>query len=69
MVSNTQGGPVRNARQQIVNTFGEVIPRLYSVGELGSAMGFLYLAAANLSECVIGGRIAGRETARLVPWD
>ncbi|HXQ53011.1 MAG TPA: FAD-dependent oxidoreductase [Stellaceae bacterium] len=69
MVSNTQGGPVHNARQQIVNTFGETIPRLYSAGELGSAMGFLYLAAANLSECVIGGRIAGREAAALAPWD
>ena len=36
MVINTQGGPVRNARQQVMNNFGEPIPRLFAAGELGS---------------------------------
>ena len=69
MVSNTQGGPVHNGRRQIINVFGEPIPRLYSAGELGSAFGFLYLSGGNLSECVVGGRIAGQGVAALEPWD
>ncbi|HKD30004.1 MAG TPA: FAD-dependent oxidoreductase [Xanthobacteraceae bacterium] len=69
MVSNTQGGPVHNARRQIMDVFGAPIPRLYSAGELGSAFGFLYLSGGNLSECVIGGRTAGRGAAALEPWD
>jgi len=69
VVSNTQGGPVRNSKQQVLNTFGEPIPRLYEAGELGSIWGYLYLVGANLSECFITGRIAGREAAALAPWD
>lgn len=69
MVSNTQGGPVHDARRQIIDVYGRAIPRLYSAGELGSAFGFLYLSGGNLSECVIGGRTAGREAAALEPWN
>src|SRR5260370_4040466 len=68
MVSNTQGGPVHNARRQIMDVFGEAIPRLYSAGELGSAFRFLYLPGGNLSECVVGVRITGRAVAALEPW-
>lgn len=67
VVSNTQGGPVRNTKHQILNPFGEPIPRLYGAGELGSMWGYLYLAAGNLSECFISGRIAGTEAANLQP--
>ncbi len=63
VVSNTQGGPMHDPRQQVLNVFGEPIPRLYVAGELGSVFGHLYLSAGNLSECFIGGRIAGREAA------
>jgi succinate dehydrogenase/fumarate reductase flavoprotein subunit len=69
LVSNTQGGPVHNARQQILNTFGEPIPRLYAAGELGSAFGYLYLSGGNLTECMTTGRIAGAEVAALTTWD
>jgi succinate dehydrogenase/fumarate reductase flavoprotein subunit len=69
LVSNTQGGPVHNARRQIMDVFSQPIRRLYSAGEIGSAFGFLYLSGGNLSECVVGGRIAGREAAALEPWD
>ncbi len=69
VVSNTQGGPVHNARQQIMNVFGEPIRRLYAAGELGSAFGYLYLSGANLSECLLTGKVAGREAATLNPWD
>ncbi len=67
LVSNTQGGPVHDARQRILNPYGEPIPRLYAAGELGSAFGHLYLSGSNLAECFIGGRIAGQEAAGCRP--
>lgn len=63
IISNTQGGPVHNARQQIMDAFGQPIPHLYAAGELGSFWSHLYLLAGNLSECLISGRIAGRNAA------
>ncbi|HUZ72797.1 MAG TPA: FAD-dependent oxidoreductase [Stellaceae bacterium] len=69
VVSNTQGGPVHNARQQILDPSGRAISRLYAAGELGSSFGYLYLSGANIAECFITGWIAGREAASLPPWD
>ena len=66
VVSNTQGGPVHDASQRILNPFGTPIPGLYGAGECGSIWGFLYMAGGNLSECFIGGEIAGREAAARV---
>jgi succinate dehydrogenase/fumarate reductase flavoprotein subunit len=60
---NTQGGPRRNERAQIVDVFGDAIPRLYSAGELGSIWGPLYPGAGNVCEAVVFGRIAGRNAA------
>src|SRR5262249_47543422 len=39
-------------------------PGLYAVGELGSFFGHIYLLGGNLSEGIVGGRIAGRRAAR-----
>ena len=36
-LSNTQGGPVHDAEQRIIDVYGKPIPRLYSAGELGSS--------------------------------
>ena len=69
VVSNTQGGPVHNGRQQIVDVNDKPIARLYAAGELGSSFGHLYLAGGNISECFVTGRIAGREVAAEQPWD
>ncbi|MBI4320217.1 MAG: FAD-dependent oxidoreductase [Chloroflexi bacterium] len=63
IITNTQGGPVHNAKQQVVDSFGQVIPRLYSVGELGSFFGHLYELESNLGECFTSGRIAGQNAA------
>lgn len=63
LVNNTQGGPVHDAGQRVLNSFGEPVPRLYAAGELGSAFGYLYISGGNIAECLIGGRIAGREAA------
>jgi succinate dehydrogenase/fumarate reductase flavoprotein subunit len=68
IVTNTQGGPTRNERAQVLDPFDVPIPRLYSAGELGSLFGHLYMSGGNLTECIVGGRIAGREAAGLPPW-
>ena len=67
IITNTQGGPVHNARQQIVDPYGEPIPRLYSAGEMGSLFGHLYLLSGNNAECFIGGKIAGTNAAAESP--
>ncbi len=59
IVSNTQGGPVHDERQRVLDAFGRPIPRLFVAGELGSVFGHLYMSGGNLAECFIGGRIAG----------
>ena len=57
---NTQGGPRRNAKSQVLDPYGEPIPRLYAVGEFGSVYGFLYPGGCNLPECIVSGILAGR---------
>ena len=64
-LSNTQGGPVHDAEQRIIDVYGHPILRLYSAGELGSSFGHLYLSGGNIAECFITGRIAGRNAAAL----
>jgi succinate dehydrogenase/fumarate reductase flavoprotein subunit len=65
---NTQGGPRRNARAQVVRPDGSPIPRLYSAGELGSIYSYLYQGTGNIGECLGFGRIAGRNAAAEQPW-
>jgi predicted oxidoreductase len=65
---NTQGGPRRNAKAQIVCPNGSPIPRLYSAGELGSIYSYLYQGTGNIGECLAFGRIAGRHAAAERPW-
>jgi len=66
-VSNTQGGPVHDEKQRIIDAFGEPILRLYAAGELGSSFGHLYLSGGNIAECFVTGRIAGRNAAEAEP--
>jgi FAD binding domain len=64
VVSNTQGGPVHDELQRVLDVRGAPIPGLYAVGELGSFFGHIYLLGGNITEAIVGGRIAGREAAR-----
>lgn len=67
---NTQGGPRKNAKSQVVDPSGNPIPHLYAVGELGSVYGFLYpTGGGNLSEMIAFGRVAGENVATEKPWD
>ncbi|MBN2576127.1 MAG: FAD-binding protein [Deltaproteobacteria bacterium] len=65
---NTQGGPRRNERCQVITPTGEPIPRLYSAGELGSFWGWMYNGGGNAAEAVVTGRMAGSNSAAEAPW-
>jgi succinate dehydrogenase/fumarate reductase flavoprotein subunit len=60
---NTQGGPKRNEKCQVLDGREKVIPRLYSAGELGSYFGFLYQGGSNYPEAWASGNTAGRLAA------
>ncbi|OGA04052.1 MAG: hypothetical protein A3H35_20260 [Betaproteobacteria bacterium RIFCSPLOWO2_02_FULL_62_17] len=64
VVSNTQGGPVHDEHQQVLDVRGRLIPGLFAVGELGSFFGHIYLLGGNISEGIVGGRIAARRAAK-----
>lgn len=56
----TTGGGKRNSRSQVIATNGNPIPRLYEAGELGSTLANIYQNGSFLTECMVFGRIAGR---------
>ena len=66
---NTQGGPKRNGKAQVIRPDGSPLPRLYSAGELGSIYSFLYQGTGNIGECLAFGRISGRNASAEKPWD
>ncbi|MDM7997269.1 MAG: FAD-dependent oxidoreductase [Acidobacteriota bacterium] len=57
---NTQGGPRRNAKCQVVDPYHQPIPGLCSAGELGSFWGWMYNGGGNNSEALCTGRMAVR---------
>ena len=65
---NTQGGPKRSARGQVLRVDNTPLPRLYSAGELGSVWGMLYQGGGNIAECIAFGRIAGANAAAEKVW-
>jgi len=65
------GGVKINAKGQVIDVFGEVIPRLYAAGRTtGGAIGFYYLCSGSaISEAFNIGRIAGQNVAAEEPWE
>ena len=57
---NTDGGPRRSARGEILDLDGMPIPGLYSAGEFGSIWSHMYNGGGNLGECLAFGRISVR---------
>ncbi len=60
---NTQGGPARNERTEILDTNGDPIPHLYGCGELGDIWSCFYQAGCNFGGGIAWGRITGVEAA------
>ncbi|MDR3053091.1 MAG: FAD-binding protein [Coriobacteriales bacterium] len=54
---NTDGGPKRNAKGQVLDLDDTPIPNLYSSGEFGSIWCNMYQGGGNLGECVAFSRI------------
>lgn len=65
---NTQGGPKRNVKSEVLDSMERPIPRLYAAGELGSIWGMIYQGATNNAESMVFGLIAGRNAATQKPW-
>jgi succinate dehydrogenase/fumarate reductase flavoprotein subunit len=64
---NTQGGPRRNSKCEVMDPFNQPIPRLYTAGELGSFWGWMYNGGGNNAECLCTGQIAARNAVALKP--
>lgn len=64
---NTQGGPRRNSRAEILDPSGQPIPHLYGAGELGGICAGQYQGGQNIAECLIFGKIAGQNAATWKP--
>lgn len=59
-IINTDGGPVRSPKGEILDLDGYPIPHLYSAGEFGSVWSNMYQGGGNLGECLAFGRISAR---------
>ena len=64
---NTQGGPKRSANCEVVDVFGEPIPRLYSAGEMGCEYHYIYNVGGNIAEAISSGRLAAHIMSQLEP--
>ncbi|MDR1422960.1 MAG: FAD-binding protein [Coriobacteriales bacterium] len=60
---NTQGGPRKNEKAEILNSEGNPIPHLYSAGEFGGITCNQYQGGGNMAENIIFGQIAGKSAA------
>lgn len=69
LLYNTQGGPQRNDKAEVLDPDGGVIKGLYGAGECGSIWGHAYQSSTNFAETIVFGRIAGREAARYCGFD
>lgn len=58
---NTDGGPKRDGRCQVLDLDDRPIEGLYSAGEFGSFWGHYYQGGGNNGECLATGRIAARQ--------
>ena len=63
-VHHTMGGLEINAKAQVVNARGQVIPGLYAAGEVtGGVHGMVRLGTVAVADCMIVGRTAARTVA------
>lgn len=63
---NTKGGLLADADRRVLTWEGKPIPHLYCVGEIASALKFVYQGGGNLTECLVYGRNTGKIVAKLL---
>ncbi len=61
---NTKGGLAANAKREVLDWNFKPIPGLYAVGEIASALKFVYQGGGNLTECLVYGQVCGKELAK-----
>lgn len=61
---NTQGGPERNEKGQVIAVDGTPIPHLYEAGELGDIHSHCYNASCNIGGGLAFGRIIARQVCQ-----
>lgn len=66
---HTLGGAKRNGRCEILDTDGNVIPRLFGAGEFGSIYSYLHTSGGAVGEALATGRTAMRSACALEPWE
>lgn len=57
---NTNGGPERSEKGEVLDYDKNPIPHLYAAGEFGSIWSDLYNGGGNLTECLVWGRVSAR---------
>lgn len=62
-ILNTQGGPERTAKGEVVDTADKPISHLYSAGEFGGVTSHNYQGGGNIAECIVFGNISGANAA------
>ena len=63
LVANTNGGPRRNGRSQVLDTRGRPIPRLYAAGAVSSTYSMVLDRGFSIADALAFGRVAGRNAA------
>lgn len=62
---NTKGGLACNANREVLDWEMKPIKGLYAVGEIASALKFVYQGGGNLTECLVFGQVCGKIVAKL----
>ncbi|CCI86929.1 FAD-binding protein [Lactobacillus gigeriorum] len=62
-ILHTHGGAKRNAKCEVIDLEGNVIPDLYEAGELGDIFATKYIGANSIADLLISGKIAGENAA------
>jgi fumarate reductase flavoprotein subunit len=68
MITTSSGTLMVNAKHQVLDVFGEVIPKLYAAGDMGKS-GKVSGHGTHLAWAVISGRRSGKNAAGEKPWD
>ena len=66
---NSKGGLQADGDRHVIDWENKPIPHLYTAGEMSSVFKFVYQGGGNLTECIVCGRIAGRNAAAETPWE
>jgi flavocytochrome c len=66
---HTMGGIQLNTEAQVIDLYQKPIPGLYAAGEIsGGVHGAVRLGSNAITDCIVFGRIAGKNAAKDRPW-